>query len=214
MYRKKPDRALILGAGEDVPRKCPPLTPFSFLICADGGAKLARRWHLRPNLLLGDWDSLSTPDFQYWQAQGVPCRKYPQEKDKTDLELAVNHALTLGLSEIVLVGAWGSRIDHSLGNLEVLYSLALQGIKNELLTSQSRLTAVTKEYRSTVKTGSTVSLLPLSGEVRGVYTRGLFYPLAGSTLLKGSTLGISNRAVQETISVQSAQGVLLIVLEQ
>ncbi|NLJ80588.1 MAG: thiamine diphosphokinase [Firmicutes bacterium] len=214
MNLKKNKRVLLLGTGEDIPPKCPCPGDDFLLICADGGADLALKWNLRPDLIIGDQDSLSTQSLQYWQGEGVPVQKHPTQKDKTDLELAVDFALGLDPLSLTLAGAWGNRIDHSLGNLEILYNLARLGVSNELVTSGNRLIAFQKEYRGEVKTGSTVSLLPLSTKAEGVYTEGLFYSLADSTLVRGTTLGISNRALEDKIYIRLSRGVLLVVLGQ
>lgn len=106
--------ALLLGSGEDVPRHPPALNlAETFIICADGGAVLARKWGVAPNLILGDLDSLDGETLTYWQEKGVPVQRVPAEKDETDLELAVDFALEQGVEKIILVGAWGSRVDHA-----------------------------------------------------------------------------------------------------
>lgn len=207
--------ALILASGEDVPRK-PPASVLedALIICADGGGSLARKWQLRPDLIIGDLDSLPAEDQEFWAAQGVPFQTVPPRKDQTDLELAVEYALGRGAISISLVGAWGSRIDHALGNVEILYRLALQGVENHLITKGHVLSAFCASSKSQVRKGSIVSLVPLTPVVRGVKTRGLGYPLSGQDLYKGSTFTISNQAVSSEIEVSIAEGVLLLVLEQ
>lgn len=207
--------ALLLGSGEDVPRHPPALNlAETFIICADGGAVLARKWGVAPDLILGDLDSLDGEILTYWQEKGVPVQRVPAEKDETDLELAVDFALEQGVEKIILVGAWGSRVDHALGNLELLYRLAQGGTANELLTRDHRLIAFTSSLEARVRPGSYVSLVPLTPVVRRVWTQGLAYPLTGQDVTKGKTLSISNQAQGEEIKVELSGGVLLAVLEQ
>lgn len=208
-------RAFILGAGEDVPSP-PPALEFenALIICADGGGSLARRWGWRPALIMGDLDSLAREDGEFWEEQGVLFQVMPVRKDQTDVELAVDYALEAGAESISLVGAWGSRIDHALGNVELLYRLALLGVPNELITSKQVLTAFTGSCTKAVQPGSYVSLVPLTPVVQGVETRGLAYALQGQDLHKGSTFSISNEALQPEISVSSTAGVLLMVCER
>ena len=207
-------RALSLAAGEDLPAGPPAFSSATLIICADGGAALARRWGLKPHLVVGDLDSLSLEDQKFWREEGVPFHTVPARKDQTDLELAVELALEKGARSITLVGGWGSRIDHALGNVELLYRLALEGVENELLTSGHRLTAFSGQVKAKVSPGSFVSLIPLTPCVRGVRTRGLGYPLSGQDLHKGSTLGISNYALEGEIGVSLEEGVLLLICEQ
>ena len=185
-----------------------------FVVCADGGAALARLWGWQPSVIVGDQDSLDPETQAYWQRQNIPVQQFPTAKDQTDLDLAVEHALKAGATSLTLVGAWGNRIDHSLGNVELLYRLALKGIPNELLTKEHRLSAFCGEFRGRVRVGCFVSLLALSPVVQKVTTSGLLYPLQRATLKKGSTRTISNVATVTDFSVEIGEGVLLVVIEQ
>lgn len=215
MNPRKNKHALILASGEDVPAALPSRdekVEDLLVICADGGAALARLWSLVPSVILGDQDSLDLETKAYWQEKKVPFLKVSSVKDETDTDLAVEYALDQGADQITLVGGWGSRIDHSLGNVELLYRLALRGIENSLLTKEQRLSAFCHEFRGRVALGGFVSLIPLSPQVQGVTSTGLLYPLRGETLQKGSTLAISNEAVAKDIIVRIETGVLLVVL--
>lgn len=214
MNQNEGQPALILASGEDVPKNPLPVGKDTLLICADGGARLARLWGLQPAIIIGDQDSLDAETKDFWERRDVPFLKAPVHKDETDVELAVNYALELQVSSITLVGAWGSRLDHSLGNLELLYRLAQEGIANELITEHHRMSAISTNFQGTVRKGSYVSLLPLSSVVRGVRTNGLLYPLQGEDITKGTTFTISNVALGAEITVQVDGGVLLVVTEQ
>lgn len=206
--------ALLLGSGEDVPKMLPKgLINEDFLVvCADDGATLAYKWGVSPDIIIGDEDSIQPLTKEYWLAHGVPFARYPSRKDQTDLELAIDYALKQGVTRFVLAGVWGSRIDHSLGNLDLLYRLAKDNISHELLTATSRLIASSGSFTAEVAKGSIVSLLPLTAKVENVESDGLLYPLQNSELKKGSTLGISNEAIAEKISLKFTAGILLVVI--
>lgn len=214
MNRDRSSLALILGSGQDVPKGVPiEINDEVLIICADDGASLARLWGLTPTIILGDWDSLDPATINYWEQQKIPLVKFPEDKDQTDLELAVDYALAEGATEVHIVGGWGTRVDHSLGNVQLLYRLALQGIPNFLYTSTQKLSACTGTFQAQVLKGSTVSLLPISSSVHGVETEGLLYPLHDAVLKKGSTWTISNVAIAENICVRFKAGSLLIIFE-
>src|SRR3989344_5006036 len=82
-----------------------------FLIGVDGGTKHITRLRLKPDIIIGDLDSLPRPP------KGVPIIKYPRDKDQTDSELALNYALKAGFKEIIFVGFMGERLDHMISNL-------------------------------------------------------------------------------------------------
>ena len=208
----QPSRALIIGAGADVPQNLPCIAPGTLVICADAGIEHAERWGITPHLVVGDLDS-ATGDVEGWCLEnGIELMRFPVEKDKTDVELAIDVAVSRQVTQITLVGVWGGRIDHSLANLDLLYGLARAGIRGELITSEARLLTLMGPLVLPMTVGGVISLLPLTEECRGVTTQGLYYPLSDASLRRGTTLGISNMAVAERIKISCAQGILLVVL--
>ena len=90
-----------------------------FIICADGGTRHAYNMKIMPNLIIGDLDSSQIFYIEYFRNLGVEIIKYPVDKDKTDTHICVLHALEFSNS-IILIGALGSRLDHSLANISLL----------------------------------------------------------------------------------------------
>lgn len=206
-----PTRALVIGSGEDVPIEAPCISESTLVICADGGVNHAQKWGIIPHIVVGDLDSAEGNVEEWCQSVGAELIRFPVHKDKTDGELAVECALEKDIGHITMVGVWGSRIDHSLANLDLLYKLAEQGVKGEIITSAARMMTADGELSLNVKIGDTISLLPLSPKCEGVGTGGLYYPLDDAVLTKGTTLGISNKAVAENINIRCSDGVLLVV---
>lgn len=210
MNRKR--NALIVGQGDDVPATSPPIDSSTLVICADGGSKHVLNWKLQPDFIIGDLDSITDSEREYWSKIGVEIRKFPVEKDKTDVELAVDYCLGRGVHQITLTGVWGGRIDHSLGNLEILYALASRDVRGELLTSNSYLVTVGRHLILDVEKNTIVSLIPLSAQVTGVTTSGLYYSLDNATLARGTTRGISNYALRPQVEIRVDRGYLLAVV--
>ena len=88
-----------------------------YVICADGGTHHALALGLRPNLIIGDLDSVTDAELQKANAKIV---KYPRHKNETDLELALNHALEQQPTSILIIAALGNRLDQTLGNISLL----------------------------------------------------------------------------------------------
>lgn len=181
------------------------------LVAADGGARYAIELGLVPSVVVGDFDSITDKDRRLLESLEVRLIEVPREKDETDLELALRHALGLGIPTILLVGALGNRLDHTLGNLSVLSdpTLSTYDIRCDDGVEEVFFCRVSAGIRG--HPGDTVSLIPWGQGVRGVRTSGLKWSLSGDTLYPHKTRGISNELTGEFAEVQIASGLLLIV---
>ena len=91
-----------------------------YIICADGGTRHASALNLKPDLVVGDMDSTDKGCLQKLQADGVPIELFPQDKNETDLELAIQHAIEQKPQEIVIIAGLGGRLDQTLANITLL----------------------------------------------------------------------------------------------
>ncbi|HHV99998.1 MAG TPA: thiamine diphosphokinase [Clostridiaceae bacterium] len=182
-----------------------------FIICADGGASHAKKLGLKPDVLLGDFDSLKRDDFAYFNKMDIEILKFPVNKDMTDTELAVMHAADKGCDSIVLIGALGSRADHSLANVMLLKRMLDKGIKGIIVDENNEIMLINDKIVLEGDSYTNVSLIPVTERVEGVTTSGLFYPLQNATIEMGSTWGISNRFVCDRAEVSITSGLMLVV---
>jgi thiamine pyrophosphokinase len=186
-----------------------------YLICADGGGDAAVRAGLTPDLLLGDMDSISQDNLNRLRDGGVGVVEHRPDKDKTDIELALDTALSLGATRISIAGALGGpRLDHSLGNLLLLSMPELRGIETRMVSRDTEALAIWTKATIQGRVGDYVSLFPLTDQVQGVLTEGLRYPLHGEMLLRAYTRGVSNELVRATASISVTEGCLLVVRER
>jgi thiamine pyrophosphokinase len=181
----------------------------SLVICADGGACHAKRMGINPHVILGDFDSCSREFAEGFL--GVKIVEYPSEKDETDTELAIQYALSSGEKHIMLLGATGTRLDHTIANLGLLMVIAQRGGTGEIINEQNRAFLITDNAVVKGK-GTQVSLIAYCGDVKGVTLKGFKYPLNDFTLEMGSTRGISNVLEEETGEISIKEGILLAVL--
>ena len=184
------------------------------LIAADGGARHCQAFGVIPQVVIGDFDSLDRDSMTTLQDQGVKFVRYPVKKDYTDLELAIQYAVSQGASEIVVLGALGNRWDQTLANLLLPVLAEFTGVKITLIdgSQEIRLARSGQTLDLVGQPGDTVSLIPLGGDVNGITTRGLEYPLLGEALRFGSTRGISNVLLEAKATICVDEGVLLCVL--
>jgi thiamine pyrophosphokinase len=182
------------------------------LVGADSGALFLVRRGLKPALALGDFDSVSPEELnEIRQACGETVTCDPVDKDLTDTEMAFDWALQQHPREIVLLGALGTRFDHSLANVHLLAKGLREGILCRIVDAHNEVLLI--DRRAEVRKGrfSHVSLLPLSMEVTGITLEGFQYPLHNATLRIGQSLGISNVLLQDVGIVTIGQGRLLVI---
>ncbi|NOT03499.1 MAG: thiamine diphosphokinase [Anaerolineales bacterium] len=188
-----------------------------FIIAADGGTRHALALGLVPNVIVGDLDSLPS-NFEPSTFNGEIVL-YPKDKNETDLELAIQHALTLNPEQIIILAALGGRLDQTLGNIALigdLRPLTLQQAQGNAfdLRLDDGLEEVffcRENAHINGASGDTFSLIPWQGEVAGIVTTGLKWPLKNETLYPQKTRGISNEMTSETATIQINSGLLLII---
>lgn len=183
------------------------------IFCADGGTRRALDLGLTPERIIGDFDSLSSELLGQMAAAGVRLYRYPADKDKTDLELALELAIAEEPDEILLIAALGGRLDQMLANILLL-------TRPEYATAQLTLVdgfqwATLLHGPGTVcingQPGDTLSLIPLTPMVKQVNLTGVVWPLAAATLTFGSTLTISNAMSDRQASIHIGSGSALVV---
>ena len=192
------------------------LQPYAVLIgaaglrvAADGGARHFLQLGLLPHTAIGDFDSLPEAMLATLEQQGVRIERHPVDKDETDLELALLHAVRAGARRISVLAALGGRPDQHLANLQLLSHPMLAGIDVRMLHHDWEVFAIQGTARIDGQPGQTVSLLPMTERVDGIVTTGLHYPLRDETLFLGPARGVSNRLIDREATVTIRSGILL-----
>lgn len=190
------------------------LRPDDLLVGADRGALFLVRHGWKPAVALGDFDSVSGAEREEVRRSSelfIDCD--PVMKDWTDTEMAFHWALVRRPQEIVLLGALGTRFDHSLANVHLLSKGEEQGIDCSIVDAHNAITLLGPNRTVTVQKGSFthVSLLPLTMQVTGITLEGFQYPLTDATITIGQSLGISNVIKEEAGRISIRDGQLLIM---
>lgn len=175
-------------------------------IAADGGAITAQSMKLRPDVIIGDFDSFKPSENDADEILADP------DQETNDLEKALNYALKRYAHHVTVFGATGKRLDHTLKNLSVLKqfdnkfkSLIFRDIYADIFLVQS-------PYREQFPLKTSISLFPLSGRVTGITTRGLRYPLNNEFLENGLRDGTSNESVKNVVEIVFEKGDLLMFI--
>ena len=185
-----------------------PVSREDFVIAADGGLQHTQKACIRPDAVLGDFDSLGyTPEDAYI---------FPVEKDDTDAMLAVRRGLERGFREFLLYGSLdGPRLDHTVANFQTLQYLADHGAWGYLVGLTSIVTVVKcGSLRFPAGLSGTVSVFCLGPDARGVCLKGLHYPLEDGTLTAGFPLGVSNHFTGEAAEICVREGSLLVLWDR
>ena len=189
----------------------------ALVVAADGGVGKASTAGLRPDLMVGDADSLDAAGLSAVHAAGIPLELAPAAKDESDLELAALAAVALGATRVTILGALGGpRFDHAVANVWLLAHPALAGRAVVLLDATTRVrlldaSAGPAEVELAGDTGDLVSLFPFGGEPAVVTAEGLAYPLRDEPLAAGPARGLSNVRTGPRARVGLRSGRLLVV---
>ena len=180
-----------------------PLGADDFLLAADGGLRHLEKLNLKPQGILGDFDSLGY----------IPTGAlvFPVEKDDTDAMLAARKGLELGYRDFLFYGALdGPRLDHTVANFQTLQFLADHGATGYLVGRDYLVTVVKNDTIAfDEKAEGILSLFCLGADARGVTIRGLHYELEDGTLTPGFPLGVSNHFTGKPATIEVKDGSLL-----
>ena len=189
-------------------------TGLGYVVAADGGAEGAGRLGFRPDLVVGDMDSLDAAARARLEAAGVPFQVWPTEKEASDLELAVQAALVRDPARLVLLGVLGgARLDHELAGIVLLTLPELIGRDVVCLDARRRVRLLRGPSEAVLQgpTGDLVTLLPFGVDAQGVRTTDLAYPLHDERLRLGSSRGLSNVRITARARVAVRAGLLLVI---
>lgn len=207
------NRIIIFANGElpDIHKARNILRDDDYVICADGGTRHASSLDIKPDLVIGDMDSTEKAYLQKLQADGIPIELFPQDKNETDLELAIDHAVEQNPNEIVIIAAIGGRLDQTLANIALLSNDQLSTFNLKLDDGVDEIFFCRDQVEVQGRSGDIVSLIPWQGPVSGVQTKNLKWKLNNETLYPEKTRGVSNEMKSDIANVKISTGLLLIV---
>ena len=185
------------------------IRPDDFILCADGGTRHALALGLIPNVIVGDMDSL--PENFSPSTFNGEFVLFPKDKNETDLELAINHALTLEPEQILILAALGGRMDQTLANIALLSDPRPSTFDVRLTDGVEEIFFCRDQAKVEGRSGDIVSLIPWQGEVTGVFTENLRWHLHYETLYPDKTRGISNEMTADVATIKIQSGLILIV---
>jgi thiamine pyrophosphokinase len=203
---------VITGAAPLDARAVAAIPADAVVIAADGGLDHALGAGIEPAVVIGDLDSI-TIDGLDWARRHAEVIRHSPDKDLTDTELAVGHALGLHPTRIVLIAGGGDRLDHTIAAIGSLGDPALTAVERlECIWGGQHLHLLHGPARQTldIALGSTISLLALHGRCQGVSVSGTRWELADTDLEPISGIGVSNEVTAVPIRLEVRSGVLCV----
>ncbi|MDR0287121.1 MAG: thiamine diphosphokinase [Clostridiales bacterium] len=206
--------ALLLCGGRVADyEECKKLLPkYEYVLCADSGARHLEKLGLKANFFMGDFDSVDPDLYKSLKSdKSVEMTEFDPEKDLTDSEIITQKALKLGCDTLFYIGAWGTRMDHSMANIMLTGEKAQLGIncvmtdgKNTFYFVKDRI-CFNKDFK-----GKMISIIPFTPVVKGVTAKGFYYPLFNKDMYKGSTYGVSNYMTDDNASIAITGGLAIV----
>jgi thiamine pyrophosphokinase len=178
--------------------------PGDIIICADGGYSLASSLDIRPDLVIGDLDSVPEKEI----IRGIEVIRYPQEKNFSDFELALNRAIDLKADHVFVYGGLGGRSDHQIVNIVLL---AHSPVPMVFVEEHALLFNVSEYWTITGKKGCTCTLLTLEPACRVTDMQGFRYNLKNEDLVPSSR-GLSNVIENDEAHITVSEGSLIVIV--
>lgn len=186
--------------------------PFERSVAADSGLHLAQDLDVRVDLVVGDLDSVDAARLDAAVADGTHVDRHPQEKDATDLELALDQVMAWGADRAVLVGSSAGRMDQLLASVTSITAPCFAPLQPEAWLGDDTVIPIHGRRSLPGVPGALVSLIPLHGPAVGVRTTGLQWTLDGDTLEPGTSRGVSNLFTDPVAHVSIERGSLVAVI--
>jgi len=179
----------------------------------DKGVAYLLKHNIVPAKAFGDFDSITKQELIAIKAQLPDAEVHPSEKDETDTEIAVNWALEQNPELIRIFGGTGGRLDHFLGNIQLLLKgldrgalIEIHDVQNKLYAHREGTYTIVKDYLLPY-----VSFMPITPDVKGISLKGFKYPLEKKHIRFGDTLCISNELEVESGTFSFDEGILMVI---
>lgn len=185
---------------------------YDIIIAVDKGLETIDYLKLQPQYVLGDFDSVNTKILEKYKKQNIKIIKLNPEKDLTDTHSAIDLALKLKSTEITILGAIGTRLDHTIANIHILKQALDKNIKAKIVNEKNEIELIDKEI--IIKKDDNykyVSIIPLTTQVTGITIEGMKYIINDYTLSIGDSLGVSNEQIDKDAKISIKIGILVVI---
>jgi len=187
------------------------------IIGIDRGLHFCYRNGIKPDYVLGDFDSIDEDVMQYYKNQkDISVCRFPPEKDATDTQIGVEKAIALKSTSICLLGGTGGRLDHFWANVQALAFALRQGVCACMIDRQNFITLLKEDtiLKREEQFGTYVSFFSLGDHVEGLTLTGFKYPLNNYFLTNSDSIAVSNEIVEHVANIKFRQGILIMMMSK
>lgn len=205
-------KALLISGGRQVSKELIEKYKDRFIIVADGGAKLLKKYELKADLLLGDLDSIDRETLCYVKENKIEIKKFPAKKNFTDTALCIDYLLEEDYKDLVILGALGTRLDHELANLYNLKMLYKFGVSAKILDDNNEVIYVEKGEFEFEKSDKKYFSIINAGDKMSFTTKGLYYEVEDLEInFNNPSRAVSNEIVKDKAIVKINFGSAFII---
>ena len=184
------------------------------IVGVDKGVEYLYHHQIKPNYIVGDFDSIAPEIIKYYKTEtNVAVREYNPIKDESDTEMAIRIAITIGSTEIYILGATGGRIDHLWANIQSLSIACKFNVRAYILDPQNRIFVTDKpcQLKKSEAYGKYLSVFSLSGDIFDFNMKGTKWPLEHHVLKPTDSLTVSNRFEDEIVEIDFIGGTIVVM---
>lgn len=182
-----------------------------YIIAADSGCDVLFKYKLKPDLIMGDLDSIDEYVLKEYLNNGIELTKFPSHKDYSDTELSVMEAIKRGADDITILGATGGRTDHLLANLNLLYLMNQKGINGRISDENNEIYLIESPAEIEGKIGEYFSIFSLGKDVKEITLTNCKYPLDKYHLNPRDSLILSNEFSEGNLKIKFDGGPLIFI---
>jgi len=182
-----------------------------FIIAADSGTNVLYKYKIKPDLIIGDLDSIDKNILNEYLKNGTEFKKFPKHKDFSDTQLGVYEAIERESDEVVILGGTGGRTDHLLANINLLYLLNEKGIRGKICDDNNEMFLINSPIAIQGKTGEYFSIFSMGTDIKEITIKNCKYPLDKYHLYPRDSLILSNEFTDSKLEVSFDKGPLIFI---
>lgn len=182
-----------------------------FIIGVDKGCNALAEYKIIPNLILGDFDSAKKEVIDFFTNKGIKKEKFKPDKDYTDTDLGYEIAKENGATEILIFGATGTRLDHTLGNIGIMLKALKENIQISIIDENNEVTLIDKPTILKGSYGELLSFHAISDVVKNVSITGARYNLENYDMTLFEPRAICNEFIDNDIIISFTEGRILVI---